>query len=63
MKTAMKLHEAQPNAVLLSSLQRVEFIPKFTPACAITIASFVKVKISDFQTVLQNEYWLLAALS
>ena len=26
-----------------------------------TIASFVKVKISDFQTRFQNEYWLLDA--
>ena len=25
----MKLHEAQPSAILPSSLQRVEFIPKF----------------------------------
>ena len=26
-----------------------------------TIASFIKVKISDFQTCFHNEYWLLAA--
>ena len=51
----MKLHEAQPSAIVPSSLQRVEFIPNFTPACAITIASFVKIKISDFQNRFHNE--------
>ena len=46
MSCSVKLHEAQPSAILPSSLQRVEFIPKFTPARAITIAYF---EISDFQ--------------
>ena len=55
----MKLHEVQPSAILPSSLQRVEFIPKFHPAHAITQintkAYFVKVKISDFHIHLHAE--------
>ena len=36
----MKLLEAQPYAILPSSLQLVEFIPNFTPEGAITIVFF-----------------------
>ena len=58
----MKLHETQRSAILPSSLQRVEF-QNFTPACAITIVSYIKVKISDFQTRFHNELRLLAVPS
>ena len=52
--------QVQPIVILPKSLQRVEFIPNFTPAYAITnsIACLVKVKISVF-----NESWHLAANS
>ena len=48
----MKLHEVQPSAILPSLLQQVELSLNFTSASAITIntiASFVKVKLSDFK--------------
>ena len=54
----MKLHEAQPSAILPSSLQRVEFIPKLHSCLCyhkLIVASFVKVKVSDFQTCFHNE--------
>ena len=56
----MKLQEAQPSAILPSSLQQWNF-PKNSLLPVLsqinTIACFVKVKRSDFQTRLQ---WLLA---
>ena len=55
----MKLHEAQPSANLPSSLQRVVFYPKIALQPVLsqinTIAFFVKVKISNFQTRFNNE--------
>ena len=60
----MKLHKAQLSAILPKSLQRVIY-PKISLLPGLsqinTIASFIKFKISDFQTRFHNEYWLLTA--
>ena len=53
----MYVYEMPRVVSLLFSLQLVKFIPNFTLSHSITIkiASFVKVKISDFQTRFHNE--------
>ena len=51
MRTAIKLHEAQPSAILPSSnewnLSQISLLPVLSQIN--TIASFVKVKICDFK--------------
>ena len=55
-RMAMKLHKAQLSAILPSSLQEWNLISLLPVLSQInTIASFVKVKISDFQTHFHNE--------
>ena len=55
-RTAVKLHKAQLSAILPSSLQEWNLISLLPVLSQInTIASFIKVKISDFQTHFHNK--------
>ena len=60
----MKFRNAQPSAISAISATTSGIYPRISHLPVLsqikTIVSFIKFKISDFQTRFHNEYWLLA---